>query len=75
MPKQGDVHVLPAEKGWRIEVKGSSRAQATHKTQAAAWQAAKRIAQQNRSEALLHGRNGQVRERNTYGRDPRRTNG
>jgi hypothetical protein len=75
MPKQGNVHVLPAVKGWRIEVEGSSRAHATHKTQAAAWQAAKRIARQNRSEALLHGRNGRVRERNTYGRDPRHTKG
>jgi hypothetical protein len=75
MPKQGDVHVLPDENGWRIEVEGSSRRKATHKTQSAAWKAAKRIAQQNRSEAVLHGRNGRIRERNTYGRDPRRTKG
>jgi hypothetical protein len=75
MPKQGDVHVLPDENGWRIELKGSSRPKVTHKTQAAAWKAAKRIAQQNRSEAVLHGRDGKIRERNTYGRDPRRTKG
>ena len=74
MPKQGNVHVLPVEKGWRIEVEGTSRIHATHKTQAAARQAAKRIARQNRSEALLHGQSGRIRERNT-GRDPRRTKG
>lgn len=75
MPKTGDVHVLPDERGWRIELEGSSRPIITHKTQKAAWRAATRIAQQNRSEAVLHGRDGKIRERNTYGQDPRRTRG
>jgi hypothetical protein len=75
MPKHGDVHVVPDERGWRIELEGSSRSKVTHKTQAAAWKAAKRIAQQNRSEAVLHGRDGKIRERNTYGQDPRRIKG
>ena len=34
---------------------------------------AKNIARRNESEALLHGRDGQIRARNTYGHDPRRT--
>jgi hypothetical protein len=75
MPRKGDVHVVPSDKGWRVEVEGQSRAKGTHETQQPAWQHAKQIAQQNRSEALLHGRNGHIRERNTYGRDPRRTKG
>jgi hypothetical protein len=50
------------------------RAKGTHQTQQAAWQQAKQIAQQHRSEALLHGRSGQIRER-TYEHDPRRTKG
>jgi hypothetical protein len=75
MPKKGDVHVVPADKGWRVEVEGSGRAESTHKTQAAAWKKAKQIARKSSSEALLHGRNGRVRERNTYGQDPRRTSG
>jgi Uncharacterized protein conserved in bacteria (DUF2188) len=65
MPNKGDVHVVPSDKGWRVEVEGQSRAKGTHQTQQAAWQQAKQIAQQNRSEALLHGRSGQIRERNT----------
>jgi hypothetical protein len=75
MPKQGDVHVVPGERGWRVELEGSSGARSTHSTQAEAWQEARRLARSNQSEALLHGRNGQIRERSTYGPDPRRTKG
>jgi len=70
-----DVHVVPSDKGWRVEVEGQSRASGTHETQQAAWQQAKQIAQPNQSQALLHGRNGQIRKRNTYGHDPGRTKG
>jgi Uncharacterized protein conserved in bacteria (DUF2188) len=72
MPKKGDVHVVPHERRWRVEVEGSARPRSTHDTQAEARQAARDIARRNRSELLVHGRNGQVRERNTYGHDPRR---
>jgi ATP-binding cassette, subfamily B, bacterial len=75
MSKKGDVHVVRSDKGWRVEVEGQSRASDTYETQQAAWQQAKQIAQRNQSEALLHGRDGQIRKRNTYGRNRRRTNG
>jgi hypothetical protein len=41
MPRKGDVHVVPSDAGWRVEVKGQARATGTHGTQAEAWQAAK----------------------------------
>ena len=75
MPKNGDVHVIPSEKGWRVKIEGTGGARSTHPTQAEAAKTARRIARENRSELLIHGRNGQVRARNTYGRDPRRTKG
>jgi hypothetical protein len=73
MPNKGDVHVVAGEKGWRVEVEGESRGRSTHATQKEAWAAARKIARRNKSEALLHGRDGEIRERSTYGRDPRRT--
>jgi ABC-type multidrug transport system ATPase subunit len=69
----GDVHVVPSDNGWRVDVEGQDRASGMHDTQQAAWQQAKQIAQRHQSEALLHGRNGQIRERKTYRHDPRRT--
>jgi DNA-binding CsgD family transcriptional regulator len=67
----GDVHVVPSDNGWRVDVEGRGRASGTYNTQHAAWQQAKQIAQRNQSEALLHGRNGQIRERKIYRYDPR----
>jgi Uncharacterized protein conserved in bacteria (DUF2188) len=75
MPKKGDVHVVPAQGRWRVEVEGSNRAHSTHDTQAAARQSGRDVARRNQSELLVHGRDGQVRERNTYGSDPRRSKG
>ncbi len=70
MPKKGDVHVTPGDDGWRVKAEGASRARSIHDTQAAAWDAAREVAKQNKSEAFLHGRDGRIRERNTYRRDP-----
>jgi hypothetical protein len=47
----------------------------THDTQEDAWNQATQLARQNRSEALLHGRDGQIRERNTYREDPVQSKG
>lgn len=71
----GDVHVVPGDKGWRVEVEGTARARSTHQTQAEARQAAREVARRTKTELLVHGRNGQIRERNTYGVDPRSSKG
>ena len=72
---KGDVHVVPSEQGWRVEVEADGRARSTHKTQADARLAAREIARRSKRELLLHGRDGRIRERNTYGKDPRRSEG
>jgi Uncharacterized protein conserved in bacteria (DUF2188) len=75
VPKKGDVHVVPSEKGWRVEIEGTGGARSTHRTQAEAATTARRIARQSKTELLIHGRDGKVRDRSTYGHDPRRTKG
>jgi len=40
------------------------------RTQSEAIGIAKEIAENQKSEMFIHGRNGQIRERNTYGKDP-----
>jgi hypothetical protein len=72
MPEQ-EVHVVPHANGWRVQVSG--RTESSHTTQSDAGAQARYLARLNGSEALLHGRNGRIRERNTYGGDPRRTKG
>jgi len=63
-------HVVPHEEGWAVRGEGNSRATSVHDTQRAAIEAAREIAQNQQSELLIHGRNGQIRERDSYGNDP-----
>lgn len=56
---------------WKTQRVGAERAASVHDTQAEAWSEAQRHARAARSEAFLQNRHGQIRERNTYGRDPR----
>jgi hypothetical protein len=77
MPKQGDVHVLHRkdEAKWVVEVEGGGRARSSHSTKAEAERAGREVAKRNKSELLVHRRDGKVTERSTYGHDPRRSKG
>ena len=68
-------HVVSHGERWAVEAEGASEPFAVFKTQSEAWEKAKSIARKERSEALLHGKDGQIRARNTYGSDPRRSKG
>lgn len=63
-------HVVPHANGWAVQGAGNSRATAVHPAQAQATAHARSIAQNQQSELLIHGRNGQIRERDSYGNDP-----
>ena len=49
---------------------GNARASSVHGTQREAIAAARDTAIRQGSEMLIHGENGRIRERNTYGNDP-----
>lgn len=63
-------HVVPHDGGWAVRGAGNTRATSIHDTQAAAIDAARDIARNQASELLIHGRNGQIRDRDSYGGDP-----
>lgn len=63
-------HVVPHEGGWAVRGAGNSRVTSVYNTQAEAIEAARTIAQNQHSELLVHGRNGQIRERDSFGGDP-----
>ncbi|WP_081811340.1 DUF2188 domain-containing protein [Hyphomonas beringensis] len=63
-------HVVPHPKGWAVKSAGASKAASVHATQSSAISAARKTAIEHKSEMLIHGQNGQIRERNTYGNDP-----
>lgn len=63
-------HVVPHNGGWAVKGEGNSRASSIHDTQREAIGAAREAAIRQGSEMLIHGQNGRIRERNTYGHDP-----
>jgi hypothetical protein len=68
-------HVVSLGNRWAVKEEGAAEPFAVFKTQSEAWEKAKSIARKERTEAFLHGRDGQIRERNSYGHDPTRHKG
>ena len=64
-------HVVPHGDGWAVRAEGNERSTSVHRTQSEATDAPRQIATNQRSEVLIHGRNGQIREMNSSGNDPR----
>lgn len=65
-----NVHVTPRDGRWAVEREDSRRASSLHDTQAEAEAAGRVTARREQVEFYLHGRNGQIRERDSYGDDP-----
>lgn len=71
MSKGKNQHVTPRPDGnWQVVGAGNTRATAVVPTQKEAIDIARRIAQLGESEVLIHGENGRIREKNSYGNDP-----
>ena len=68
-------HVVSLGNRWAVKEEGAAEPFAVFKTQSEAWEKAKSIARKERTEAFLHGRDGQIRERNIYGYNPTRHKG
>jgi hypothetical protein len=67
MPK--NQHVLPHPGGWAVTGAGNARATKLFDKQSDAIERARHISQRQQSELLVHGRHGQLRARDSYGRD------
>lgn len=63
-------HVTHRSDGnWQVKGAGNSRATVITATQREAIEIATAIARNQQSEMVVHGRNGQIREKNSYGND------
>ena len=69
MPRKGQ-HVVPRDSKWAVRKSGSNRVTRKYETQQEAIDAAREIARNQRTEVYIHGRNGRIRERDSYGNDP-----
>ncbi|TXG76970.1 DUF2188 domain-containing protein [Candidatus Dojkabacteria bacterium] len=63
-------HVVPRDERWAVQGAGADRATAVVDTQREAVERAREIARKQGTEVLIHGRDGRIRERDSYGNDP-----
>lgn len=69
-----DIHVVPAGDEWAVEAAGGGKRE-TFPTQEEAIHAGTERAKAAKVELLIHGRDGQIRARNSFGHDPRNIKG
>ena len=63
-------HVTPHKNGgWQVKGAGNKKATVITRTQSEAKNIARSIARNKQSEMIIHGKNGQIREKNSYGND------
>lgn len=68
-------HVVTHNKQWAVRGENNSRVTSTHATQREAISAARETAINQRAEVVIHRPNGQIRDKNSYGNDPRSSKG
>lgn len=64
-----NVHVTPNGDKWNVKTSNSKRAYKTVETQKEAIDIGRKVAINNQSELNIHGKNGKIREKNSYGND------
>jgi hypothetical protein len=63
-------HVIPHKGNWGVKGAGNKKVTEVSPTQAQAIALAKSIAKNQSSEVVIHGKNGQIRDKDSYGNDP-----
>lgn len=70
MTKNKDQHVVPHKDGWAVKKSNSERASGIYDTQQEAFKQARQIAKNQKSEVSIHGKDGKIRRKHSYGNDP-----
>lgn len=65
-----EIHVVPNGKDWAVKRPGADRASSVHPTQSDASKRAHGMGRRDGSEVITHGRDGKIRESDSYGNDP-----
>ncbi|MEG9672594.1 DUF2188 domain-containing protein [Serratia bockelmannii] len=63
-------HVVPHNGQWAVRGEGNQRVTSVHPTQQQAIDAGRGIARNQESELVIHRPNGQIRDKDSHGKDP-----
>jgi len=70
MVKKTQHVVKSPDGGWAVKKGGAAKATKVYKTQGEAIERGREIAKNQKAEFYIHGRDGRIREKDSYGRDP-----
>jgi len=63
-------HVVKSDRSWAVRGAGNKSVSSRHRTQKAAISSARKTAIKEKSEVVIHGRDGRIRDKDSYGNDP-----
>ncbi len=63
-------HVVPRKDGWAVKTAGTTKAGKVFDTKSEAVGYARAVAKKAHGDLYIHGKDGTIKERRTYGNDP-----
>lgn len=63
-------HVVKKDDKWSVKGEGNNKSTKNFETQKQAIDHAKLIAKNQKSEVVIHGKDGKIRDKDSYGNDP-----
>jgi hypothetical protein len=70
MSRKSSLHVVPREGGWSVKSAGRQQPVSNHRTQRDAIETGRDIAIRQQTELVIHGKNGRIRDSDSFGNDP-----
>ncbi|MBK8553454.1 MAG: DUF2188 domain-containing protein [Ignavibacteria bacterium] len=67
--KKKNVHIVPA-KGWGVKKEGNKRNTFIALTKSQAIEIGRKIAKKEKSELIIHNRDGRISDKDSFGNDP-----
>ncbi len=65
-----NIHTVPFGNKWAVKREGIEKPVSTHNTKGAAQQKGITLAKKAHVEHVIHGRNGKIQDKDSYGNDP-----
>lgn len=68
--KRKNQHVVPTDNGWAVRGEGNSRNTLNTANKADAVGRAREIAKNMKTELVIHGKDGKIKDKDSFGNDP-----
>ncbi len=70
MSRKKSIHIVPSSGKWAVKEAGKANPLRVAKTQKEAISYGREVAKQKKTELVIHGRDGKIRDKDSYGNDP-----